>query len=178
VYGYTEPGEVCPIGRVGFTAGVFRCWQQHLWCGDNLSINQPHFNPAEELSMLSLSQSPFSLFERLDQQLQHAERAPVAEIRESDEGYELAVELPGIPKDAIDIKASENAVMVSAERSESPGGHERVLSEFRYGPWRRAFYFGKRIDPNKLEAELQDGVLQITAPKVDSVRAVTIKVSN
>ena len=47
-------------------------------------------------------------------------------------------------------------------------GDDRVVSEFRYGTWRRSFYFGKRIDPNQLQAELRDGVLHITAAKVDS----------
>ena len=128
--------------------------------------------------MLALSQSPFSLFEHLDRQLHHAEGTPVAEIRENDDRYQLAVELPGISKDAIEIKATEHGMVVSAERPNVDVGEDRVLSEFRYGSWRRSFYFGKRIDPNQLQAELQDGVLHITAPKVDSVKAVSVKVRN
>ena len=128
--------------------------------------------------MLALSQSPFSLFEHLDRQLHQAEGTPVAEIRENDDRYQLAVELPGISKDAIEIKATEHGMAVSAERSNVDPGEDRVLSEFRYGSWRRSFYFGKRIDPNQLQAELQDGILHITAPKVDSVKAVSVKVRN
>lgn len=128
--------------------------------------------------MLALSQSPFSLFEHLDRQLHQAEGTPVAEIRENDDRYQLAVELPGISKDAIEIKATEHGMVVSAERPNVDVGEDRVLSEFRYGSWRRSFYFGKRIDPNQLQAELQDGVLHITAPKVDSVKAVSVKVGN
>ncbi len=128
--------------------------------------------------MLALSQSPFSLFEHLDRQLHHAEGTPVAEIRENDDRYQLAVELPGISKDAIDIKATEHGMTVSAERPSVDVGEDRVLSEFRYGSWRRSFYFGKRIDPNQLQAELQDGVLHVIAPKVDSVKAVNVKVRN
>lgn len=128
--------------------------------------------------MLALSQSPFSLFEHLDRQLHQAEGTPVAEIRENDDRYQLAVELPGISKDAIEIKATEHGMVVIAERPNVDGGEDRVLSEFRYGSWRRNFYFGKRIDPNQLQAELQDGVLYITAPKVDSVKAVSVKVRN
>ena len=126
--------------------------------------------------MLALSQSPFSLFEHLDRQLNQAGSTPVAEIRENDNRYQLAVELPGISKDAIDIKATEHGMTVSAERPNVDLEEDRVLSEFRYGSWRRSFYFGKRIDPNQLQAELKDGVLNITAPKVDSVKAVNIKV--
>ncbi|MCY4359837.1 MAG: Hsp20/alpha crystallin family protein [Cyanobacteria bacterium MAG APA_bin_95] len=128
--------------------------------------------------MLALSQSPFSLFEHLDRQLHHAEGTPVAEIRENDDRYQLAVELPGISKDAIDIKATEHGMTVGAERPSVDVGEDRVLSEIRYGSWRRSFYFGKRIDPNQLQAELQDGVLHVIAPKVDSVKAVNVKVRN
>ncbi len=126
--------------------------------------------------MLALSQSPFSLFEHLDRQLHQAEGTPVAEIRENDHRYQLAVELPGINKDAIDLKATEHGMTVVTERSELDPGEDRVLSEFRYGRWQRSFYFAKRIDPNQLQAELKDGVLHITAPKVDSVKAVSVKV--
>ena len=126
--------------------------------------------------MLALSQSPFSLFEHLDRQLHQAGSTPVAEIRENDNRYQLALELPGISKDAIEIKATEHGMTVGAERPNVDVGEDRVLSEFRYGSWQRSFYFGKRIDPNQLQAELKDGVLHITAPKVDSVKAVSIKV--
>ncbi|MYF36733.1 MAG: Hsp20/alpha crystallin family protein [Synechococcus sp. SB0678_bin_12] len=128
--------------------------------------------------MLALSQSPFSLFEHLDRQLHQAEGTPVAEIRENDNRYQVAVELPGISKDAIDVKATEHGMTISAERPNVDVGEDRVLSEIRYGNWRRSFYFGKRIDPNQLQAALQDGILHITAPKVDSVKAVSIKVGN
>ena len=128
--------------------------------------------------MLALSQSPFSLFEHLDRQLHQAEGTPVAEIRENDDRYQLAVELPGINKDAIEVKATEHGMAISAERPQADSGEGRVLSEFHYGSWRRNFYFGKRIDPNQLQAELQNGVLYVTAPKVDSVKAVSVKVRN
>ena len=128
--------------------------------------------------MLALSQSPFSLFEHLDRQLHHTEGTPVAEIRENDDRYQLAVELPGISKDAIEVKATEHGMAITAERTSVDSGEDRVLSEFHYGSWRRNFYFGKRIDPNQLQAELQDGVLHVTAPKVDSVKAVSVKVRN
>lgn len=128
--------------------------------------------------MLALSQSPFSLFEHLDRQLHQVEGTPVAEIRENDDRYQLAVELPGISKDAIEVKATEHGMAISADRPNVGHGEDRVLSEFHYGSWRRNFYFGKRIDPNQLQAELQDGILHVTAPKVDSVRAVSVKVRN
>lgn len=128
--------------------------------------------------MLALTSSPFSLFSQLDRQLQHAELSPTAEVREDDHRYQLAIDLPGIANDAIDLKATESGLSITAERPEPRFGEERVVSEVRYGRWSRSFLFGKRINPDELQAEMRDGVLTVTAPKVDPVKAVTVKVAS
>ena len=46
--------------------------------------------------MLTLRQSPFDVFERLEQQLATAERVPHAEIVETEENYTVRLELPGV----------------------------------------------------------------------------------
>jgi HSP20 family protein len=65
--------------------------------------------------MLTLrTPSPFDLFERLEQQLQSAERVPAAEVHETDNAYEVVLELPGVDKDAIDVKATDRTVRSAA----------------------------------------------------------------
>ena len=59
--------------------------------------------------MLTLrSSSPFDLFDRIEQQLSQqlhsAERVPAAEVHETPEAYEVVLELPGVEKDAIEVK--------------------------------------------------------------------------
>ena len=49
--------------------------------------------------MLTLRQSPFDLFERLEQQMATAERVPNAEIRETETSYTVQLELPGADRD-------------------------------------------------------------------------------
>ena len=68
--------------------------------------------------MLTLRQSPFDLFERLEQQLATAERVPNAEIRETETSYTVQLELPGVDRDSIDVKATDRNLVISAERSE------------------------------------------------------------
>ena len=48
--------------------------------------------------MLTLRQSTFDLFERLEQQIATAERVPNAEIVETDNGYVVRLELPGVQR--------------------------------------------------------------------------------
>ena len=94
--------------------------------------------------MITLRQSPFDLFERLDQQLSQVERVPAAEIQETEDHYSIRLELPGMAHDSIDVKASDRSLSVSAERLNPQANaadeaeastNNTLLSEFRYGNW-------------------------------------------
>jgi HSP20 family protein len=146
------------------------------------------------------SSSPFDLFDRLEQQLsqqlQTAERVPASEMHETPEAYEVVLELPGVDKAAIEVKATERTLVISAERRsqrqlgglpsevEAPGigndarekVHAPLLSEFRYGTWNRSFRFPVAIEREQLQALYRDGLLSITARKANTVSTVTVKV--
>jgi HSP20 family protein len=140
--------------------------------------------------MLSLrSSSPFDLFDRLEQQLsqqlQTAERVPAAEVHETPEAYEVVLELPGVDKAAIEVKATERTLVISAERrSQRPLGGQPpeaevrgpLLSEFRYGTWSRSFRFPVAIEREQLQAVYREGLLTVTAPKAHKVSTVTVQV--
>lgn len=66
--------------------------------------------------MRTLHSSPFDLFDRLEQQLQTAERVPAAEIHESEAMYTIALELPGVDRSSIDVKATDRSLIITAER--------------------------------------------------------------
>lgn len=135
--------------------------------------------------MITLRQSPFDLFERLDQQLSQAERVPAAEIHETADHYTVRLELPGVARDSIDVKATDRSLSVTAERQPlQPEASEEaadsaetaLLSEFRYGTWSRSFRFPSGIDRKGLEAHYRDGLLLVTAPKAQTMTTVSVKV--
>ncbi len=153
--------------------------------------------------MLTLrSTAPLSLIDRLEQQLSHqlhsAERLPAAEVHETAEAYEVVLELPGVDRDAIDVKATERTLVISAERRSHRQLHQSaeeaapaaeasaetaaeprkapLLSEFRYGTWSRSFRFPTPIEREQLQARYRDGLLTVTAPKAHKVSTVTVKV--
>jgi len=133
--------------------------------------------------MLTLrSSSPFELFDRLEQQLsqqlQNAERVPAAEVSETAAAYEVVLELPGVDKDAIEVKATDRTLVVSAERqSPRQEGEPAVLvSEFRFGTWSRSFRFPQAIEREGLQARYRDGLLHISAPKAQTVSTVSVQV--
>jgi HSP20 family protein len=145
--------------------------------------------------MLTLRHSsPFDLFDRLEQQLFTAERVPAAEVHETEDAYEVVLELPGVDKEAIDVKATDRTLVVSAERRSTrrepaegenevkagPNGKaERgpLLSEFRYGTWSRSFRFPHAIAREGLEARYRDGLLTVRAPKAQTMTTVSVKVA-
>ncbi len=137
--------------------------------------------------MITLRQSPFDLFERLDQQLSQVERVPAAEIHETDDHYSIRLELPGVAHDSIDVKASDRSLSVSAERRNTQAvadaeagasADNTLLSEFRYGNWSRSFRFAHSLDRDALRATYRDGILTIEAPKTDNRTTVSVKVDS
>ena len=129
--------------------------------------------------MLSRHTTRFDLFDRLEQQLSQAERVPAAEVLETDEGFSISIEMPGIDRQSIDVKATDRSLSVNAERPRPQGNESDVqpqLSEFRYGTWSRSFRFPRGIQRDGLKAQYRDGMLLITAPKAESNAAVSVAV--
>ena len=138
--------------------------------------------------MLTLRQSAFDrtafdriesdLFKRLEQQLHTAERVPAAEVRETEAGYSICLELPGVARDSIDVKATDRNLVISAERR-APQADEAaapVLSEIRYGTWSRSFRFPSGINREAVQAVYRDGLLTVEVPKAQTLTSVSVKV--
>ena len=128
--------------------------------------------------MLTLRQSPFDLFERLEQQMATAERVPNAEIIETETGYVVRLELPGVRRDSIDVKATDRNLVISAERPSENGDSTVLMSEFRSGTWSRSFRFPHSLNREQLSASFRDGILEITASKAVDHTSVTVQLEN
>ncbi|WP_413441802.1 Hsp20/alpha crystallin family protein [Synechococcus sp. MIT S1220] len=128
--------------------------------------------------MLTLRQSPFDVFERLEQQLATAERVPHAEIVETDENYTVRLELPGVDRKSIDVKATDRNLAISAERpaSNSESNQAPLLSEFRSGTWSRSFRFPHSLNRQQVKALYRDGILEIVAGKAVEHTSVSVTV--
>ena len=146
--------------------------------------------------MLTLRQSPFDLLERLEQQVAQAERVPAAEVLEDANGYTVRLELPGVDRGSIDVKATDRTLVISAERrptlttdtkadtttSDSNAADttppQQLFSEFRPGTWSRSFRFAQPLDRDQLKATYRDGILAITAAKADNRTTVSVTVES
>ena len=130
--------------------------------------------------MLTLRQSPFDLFERLEQQIATAERVPNAEILDSETGYTVRLELPGVDRDSIDIKATDRNLVITAARpaTNTADNNAPLLSEFRSGTWSRSFRFPHSLDREQLKASYRDGILEINAGKAVEHTSVSVKIDS
>ena len=130
--------------------------------------------------MLTIRQSPFDLFERLEQQLATAERVPNAEILDNETAYIVRLELPGVTRDSIDVKATDRNLVISAERPAGTQGNDPspLVSEFRSGNWSRSFRFPHSLNRDALKATYRDGILEITAEKAVEHTSVSVTVES
>jgi HSP20 family protein len=144
----------------------------------------------KDITMLTLRHSPFDLLERLEQQVNQAERVPAAEVHENDQAYVVVLELPGVDKESIEVKATDRSLLISAERrslasnapNDAKSGAARadgpIHSEFRYGTWSRSFRFASGLQREGIEARYRDGLLTVTAPKAQTHSTVVVKVED
>ena len=129
--------------------------------------------------MLTLRQSRYDLLNRLEQQLQTSERIPAAEVLDTETGFRITLELPGVAKDSIDVKATDRSLVITAQRPAPDQGDNAgtaLLSELPYGTWSRSFRFPAGINREGLEAHYRDGLLTVTAPKAQTATSVSVTV--
>jgi len=98
--------------------------------------------------------------------------APRLDIGETDEDIKIAVELPGLDEDDVDITLSDNRLTIRgekrAEREEE--GRDYHVRERVEGSFRRVLMLPFEVEPEQIEAVFRDGVLTITIPKPKEVQ--------
>ena len=92
--------------------------------------------------------------------------------------YIIKLELPGVEKDTIKVKATDRTLSISAERTEPKETKENLISEFRYGTWSRTFHFQNGLNRDDVKASYKDGVLEVIAGKAQTHTEVTVKLED
>ena len=107
-------------------------------------------------------------------EFERADWTPVADIYETESGYTIAIDLPGIKRDAIEIDIQDDRLIVKGARVIDSTKSRR--SERPRGKFLRSFSVPASIDQNKIGADYKDGVLQIRLPKRAEQKAQKIEV--
>lgn len=103
------------------------------------------------------------------------------DIKETEDAYELDVELPGFKKDEIDLSFKDGYLTISvaktAEEQNDETSKTRYLSRERfYGQASRRYYIGE-VDRDSIKAKFADGVLTLSFPKETAKKAVDEKIA-
>jgi HSP20 family protein len=103
---------------------------------------------------------------------------PALEMVDEDKAYRLTAELPGLGEKDVDISLADGVVTISGEKKEEKDEKDKgyVLSERRYGAFRRQIGLPSDVDPDGIKAAFKDGVLTITLPKDEKARTRARKI--
>lgn len=98
-----------------------------------------------------------------------AAATPRADVLEGDKQFRIVMDLPGIAASDLEISVENQTLSVKAERKlEVPEGYEPRRRERALNvAFTRTFRLGNGVDPDNVEAKLQDGVLTLTLPKTE-----------
>jgi HSP20 family protein len=104
--------------------------------------------------------------------------APVADISERKDAYLVAVELPGVKANELEITFEDGLLTIQGERRFAHDSAEEKMhrTERYYGAFRRSITLPSHVEADNIQASVQDGVLQILVPKAPEVQAKRIQV--
>ena len=102
---------------------------------------------------------------------------PAADIFETADALTLVADLPGTDPQDIQTDLRDNLLTITATVKPLPERWKPVYEEYSIGHFMRQFRLGQQIDQSKITAQLRDGVLTLTLPKVDTARPRQINVN-
>lgn len=98
------------------------------------------------------------------------------DVKETDGGYELDIDLPGCKKENVTAELKEGYLTISAgtdrsdEQKDENGRY--IRRERYYGNCSRSFYVGEDITQEDIKAKFEDGILKVSIPKKEAKPAV------
>jgi HSP20 family protein len=124
----------------------------------------------------------FDPFREMDRALEQARTSfrrpsfPMDAYRHGDT-FVLHFDLPGVDPASIDLEYERNVLTVSAERSWRPvEGDDIVANERVQGQFRRQLLLGEGLDPDRMHATYEHGVLTVTIPVAEQAKPRKISV--
>ena len=103
---------------------------------------------------------------------------PRVDVLEDDTGITLLADLPGVPKDQLELKVDGDTLLIEgAVTPQTPDKLEPVYAEVHVPRYRRLFTLSRELDPGRIEANLKDGVLNLRIPKQEHAqpRRITVR---
>lgn len=105
---------------------------------------------------------------------------PRLSVAETDKGYEVSADLPGMKPEDLEIEIKNGNLWITGQRREEKQekGKKYHRVEQRFGRFQRVLSLGEVVDPDAVKADYKDGVLHIHVPKTEAAVARKIPISN
>lgn len=102
---------------------------------------------------------------------------PRVDVFEDQSGITLLADLPGVPRDKLELKVEGDTLHVEAAmQPTTPEGLEALYAEVRVPRFRRSFTLSRELDSQRIDATLKDGVLTLRIPKQELAQPKRITV--
>ena len=99
----------------------------------------------------------------------HSRNLMKTDVRETENSYELDVDLPGFKKDEIGVELKDGYLTISAskgmDKDETDKNGKFIRQERYTGACSRSFYVGEHVQPEDIGAKYEDGILRLSVPK-------------
>ena len=114
----------------------------------------------------------------------HASHEMKTDVRETDSGYEVDIDLPGFKKDEINIQLDNGYLSISAakglDKDEQDKEGKYIRKERYAGSMIRSFYVGNAITQDDIKAKYESGILRLSVPKkaaeeIESAKRIAIE---
>ena len=109
----------------------------------------------------------------------NASRMMKTDIKETDDSYELDIDLPGFKKDEITAELNEGYLTVSAAKGldkDEKDKKGRYIRQERYsGAMSRTFYVGENVKEEDIKAKFENGILSLSVPKPTEQKQIETK---
>ena len=101
------------------------------------------------------------------------ELTPRVDVSESDQQYDIMMELPGMTGDDVEITLSDDSLTVKGEKRDEREEKKKNyhIKERSYGSFQRTFRIPSGVDHNKIDASCTSGVLQVSLPKTENAKS-------
>lgn len=91
---------------------------------------------------------------------------PAVDVLEDADAITLYADLPGVPKDKLDIRVDADTLVIEGELGlETPANMAASHAEVQVTRYRRTFTLSKELDASQVDAEFTQGVLRLRIPK-------------
>lgn len=102
---------------------------------------------------------------------------PSVNVSETDNSFKIELAAPGLEKNDFEIKMEKDQIVISAKKESKTeeAGEKFTRREFNFNSFSRSFTVPENVDTESISAAYENGILQLTLPKVNKTNTEEVK---